>query len=680
MLLCVVLTLNAVPLTANAVGEDSLNEDPITQQPSQIPDEAATTVPNEGGWDSRIPTETETSNGGSGGNALPAAVPPYVITPVPGGGDSYSPVVATGVYRLKNTYTGLYLDVKDGNTHPGAEIQTWNGTGYENNRHMLFKFTYMGSTFDENDRDIYSIRTMVNSALGLWTPVNYDTDAPVSAETVPLQDNTSVFDELNSWKIQKVGDYYVIENGEAPYQGYLSTYTISNGAGVYVSESLDYTCYWSLEPYTGEAIDGVTFNNFQRTLREGNVHDYSACMYSSTRFVNGPPTYSVSEIGGAATDKATIDPNTGLLTTLKPGDVSVRVTYQNAPWIWCWTVTIQEPLEGTYYLRNGQHSFYMQIAYEGAPSMEGAFVEACPFSVIPFQQFELVWVNDIYYKIVCVASNLALTVTNAEYGIITQATCTGSPTQQWSITDTEGGLSKITPRSNQTLYLSMFPDATQLLNGVSLRGDDPTNCDEWMFLKTTSTCYTDLEGQQKSLWCWAASARMFAKESYPSVIYLQEEAVIYVKGSCVNATGNRVEAQRAINYYISNVGGASIDTVISEYEIYSLEALMRFLNDGHVLYISRGWYSDITTTSSRYGGHATLIYGYVTTNLGIRFLVRDPGPVGVGSSYMISYEKLCNGRNDQSDELPDDGVWYASIVVNTAYSDETIPYYFDSLN
>ena len=40
------------------------------------------------------------------------------------------------------------------------------------------------------------------------------------------------------------------------------------------------------------------------------------------------------------------------------------------------------------------------------------------------------------------------------------------------------------------------------------------------------------------------------------------------------------------------------------------------------------------------------------------------------------HEKLYNGRDNQVGEEADQGVWYASIVVRTSYSDEVIPYYF----
>lgn len=59
------------------------------------------------------------------------------------------------------------------------------------------------------------------------------------------------------------------------------------------------------------------------------------------------------------------------------------------------------------------------------------------------------------------------------------------------------------------------------------------------------------------------------------------------------------------------------------------------------------------------------------------FTIRDPLPVNEGDTYLISYEKLVNGRNPQIDESSDLGVWDYSIVISTSYADDTIPYYFD---
>ncbi len=43
---------------------------------------------------------------------------------------------------------------------------------------------------------------------------------------------------------------------------------------------------------------------------------------------------------------------------------------------------------------------------------------------------------------------------------------------------------------------------------------------------------------------------------------------------------------------------------------------------------------------------------------------------------MMSYEKLYNSADCLSDEYNDNRIWRSSIVINTDYADETIPFEF----
>ena len=105
--------------------------------------------------------------------------------------------------------------------------------------------------------------------------------------------------------------------------------------------------------------------------------------------------------------------------------------------------------------------------------------------------------------------------------------------------------------------------------------------------------------------------------------------------------------------------------------------MIRFLNDRNPIYIVRGWASNISNPQSMTTSHATVITGYVWSGTEYRFLVKDPAPQNQGSARIMSYEKIYNGRNYQSGESSDTGIWLQSIVVETSYSNETLPYYFD---
>ena len=233
---------------------------------------------------------------------------------------------------------------------------------------------------------------------------------------------------------------------------------------------------------------------------------------------------------------------------------------------------------------------------------------------------------------------------------------------------------------NGLLYIMSVASNNSGSNGGNIQQllytNDSNYRDEWVLFKVGYASTVSLEGQNKSNWCWATSSRMFSKHFFSAVTYTQTQAVTYIKGSPINEGGSRVEAKAAINYYISNIAGASIDTVIKEYSVYSENTLKSFLDDDYVVYISRRWYNDLDDASDYDGGHATLVFGYVIIDSEIWFLVRDPWPVDEGETYMISYNKLYNGRNPRSGESSDTGIWYASIVVNTSYVNETITYYF----
>ena len=84
--------------------------------------------------------------------------------------------------------------------------------------------------------------------------------------------------------------------------------------------------------------------------------------------------------------------------------------------------------------------------------------------------------------------------------------------------------------------------------------NDANYSDEWELFTGTAN-WVKLEGQEKSNWCWAATARMFAKNYHPLVTHTQSDAVMYAKNldTPENQTGDLFDAKRAINYYAETV-------------------------------------------------------------------------------------------------------------------------------
>ena len=59
------------------------------------------------------------------------------------------------------------------------------------------------------------------------------------------------------------------------------------------------------------------------------------------------------------------------------------------------------------------------------------------------------------------------------------------------------------------------------------------------------------------------------------------------------------------------------------------------------------------------------MYGYVIIDNDYWYLIRDPLPEDYGSSYLMSFEKLCNGQNALPGEETDVLLWEGSILLNT---------------
>ena len=82
---------------------------------------------------------------------------------------TYTENTLSGVYKIKNAQTGLYLDVKDGGYTDSTEMQQLSGTSTDNNRNQLFKISFVKTHGTSQQLNYYTIRSMTNSELGLGT-------------------------------------------------------------------------------------------------------------------------------------------------------------------------------------------------------------------------------------------------------------------------------------------------------------------------------------------------------------------------------------------------------------------------------------------------------------------------------------------------------------------------------
>ena len=159
----------------------------------------------------------------------------------------------------------------------------------------------------------------------------------------------------------------------------------------------------------------------------------------------------------------------------------------------------------------------------------------------------------------------------------------------------------------------------------------------------------------------------------------QQEVAEIVHIDDPNNGGNWLDIPAAIDVYIPN---PDFSVVCHPNRIYSSDTLKNFLDHGHVVYIGIAQFDTEDGQLVYNIGHAVLVYGYVSINGELRFLVRDPHPqggftdvgtpIGNPTSYMRLYENLCFSHQLSEDEFPDGTyIWSGVLACSTSYANAT---------
>lgn len=250
--------------------------------------------------------------------------------------------IPDGVYRLKN-YNGLYLTVDGDGVESGANLiqatDSTSGGSSEPTYNQLFKISYLG-TYGIDGSNYYSVRPMTNCGLGMYASTSAASNPIATTMTNP---NSSY---SQTWIISVTGNYYTIRNGYASNFGYYLTApsNTTNNASIITTKfelnsSPSNTSKWTLDRYVCD-IEEVGIVNIASGIRVGDSVSYNGYMRSSQTGVNGPVIYYVTNDDFTSTDIATIDSNTGTLTTLGEGKIKIGLSYDNAPWVWWWNIEI----------------------------------------------------------------------------------------------------------------------------------------------------------------------------------------------------------------------------------------------------------------------------------------------------------------------------------------------------
>ncbi len=365
---------------------------------------------------------------------------------------------------------------------------------------------------------------------------------------------------------------------------------------------------------------------------------------------------------------------------------SYECSASSAPYIRVEYTTIPD---GTYYLMGASTSKFAQINDSYAPSYSTEYATLKLTNLVgddgAYQKWDITHIGNGIFKITSAKSGKALTIKseekNTDYANVVQETYAGRLNQRWEITRADSGAYILRPNTVGTDDWCMATSLDASNNPVyqtAYTNDGNTN-DEWLLAEIGYASTTAiLEGQQTEHWCWVTAARMFAKHystTFNSNITYDEtiQAIIdkyylYWNPSITVETfgsGGISDAWSAINYF----SGYAVDYIgfaqYHHHQICSEQTLVNFLDAGHVIYISRGKYIENPAKPTGYerdSGHATLIYGYVTIDSEIWFLIRDPDPKDVGSTRLMSYEKIYNGRECKANESSDNYVWEGFTV------------------
>ena len=363
--------------------------------------------------------------------------------------------------------------------------------------------------------------------------------------------------------------------------------------------------------------------------------------------------------------------------------------------------------EGNYFFQSGvplsTPNMFMQIDDLYAPDYNTnmASLELRSLNGEEHQEWILTRVYNDYYSVISAKSGKAVAVrstyVDSGMGVLAQETYNSLDRQLWKFEETTNGTYVVRPKSAESYSTDWCMSTTlSTSEGKSVIqsaywADNDLN-DEWILAYIETSSDVEHEGQQMSMWCWVTAARIFAKHYYgPEVTRTQSEAVAFVRGRITNDGGFEDYGKTAIEYYIGNIDDAALNLQYAKSDspstkkIYSEEILRRFLDDGHVVYITRNRYKE----GEYDGGHVTVITGYVSITVGgvtqYRYIIYDPWPSSIpspwdtqqtteGQKYLRSYQWICNGSKVSSGyESADTGIWEGYITVVTSYSGESIP-------
>lgn len=238
-----------------------------------------------------------------------------------------------GIYAIRNAFSYAHFEYTRSSA-PSPLYQSTSSITSSNlstsNLEELFKISI------HPDTDGYIIRSMVDNSLVVYPNIN--TYSPYVGF---CDESDSEISSYDIWNIDKNGNFYNISFSTNTTTYYICSDSTSNYTDLTLTTNpSDTGAMWVFLEYTGADYEDVEMEEYPDTVYVGDEFQFDAYMRSTVIGHNGPVSYSISNPDNSTLTRALINTYTGEFTALKPGVVSIRVTYPGAPWVWLYNITI----------------------------------------------------------------------------------------------------------------------------------------------------------------------------------------------------------------------------------------------------------------------------------------------------------------------------------------------------
>ena len=382
-------------------------------------------------------------------------------------------------------------------------------------RSSLFKIARVGDT------SRYIIRSMLNNSLSFGISDNevITKEIPSVDDNVPIEDTFCIEWDGEGFLIYPYGSARVIELGGSNLSTVSKAYASNNSR-------------WQFSQYTGLHKNGSSIY-YTDPLTVGTTVTITPIVWATNIDYNTP---ELSVLSGY-TDKATCTWNastrTGALTLHDDGTLKIRCHIYDGDHISDRTTTynLYPELvveEGIYYFKNKDTGKYMQIDNNAAYHENDAIMELWGYQGDDWQKWQLVHIRDGYYKIQSVISGYAVCVKAGEIDddevALVQQPYSDLDRMHWMITKSSSGAYIIRPKSGESGtkdWCMCAGDYFFITSGLNVEQqeyvDNKSYMDEWILQLDSLTSdvlrMPNPDAQNKTWWCWAASAKMVGEHN-----------------------------------------------------------------------------------------------------------------------------------------------------------------------